>query len=116
MEFDARIGSALYKRLCEHAESIRQTTNLNVEDFQSRYLVVDDIRIPLGESLLIRQFRPVWNVVIDGFGNHAPGSGRYNQQRSPWDVLHPGRGWAKRLAKCTKSESELVEEIDKHFP
>ena len=90
--------------------------NLNVEDFQCRYLVVDDIWIPLGESLLIRQFRPLWNVVIDGFGNHAPGSGRYNQQRSPWDVLHPGRGWAERLARCTKSEAELVEKINKHYP
>jgi hypothetical protein len=116
VEFDARIGNALYGRLCEHADSIRQTTNINVEDFQCRYLVVDDIWIPLGESLLIRQFRPLWNVVIDGFGNHAPGSGRYNQQRSPWDVLHPGRGWAERLAKCAKSETALIEEINKHFP
>jgi len=116
VEFDARIGSAMYRRLCQHAESIRQTTNLIVEDFRCRYLVVDDIWIPLGESLLIRKFRPLWNVVIDGFGNHAPGSGRYNQQRSPWDVLHPGREWAKRHTTSAKSETELFEKINKHFP
>ncbi len=31
------------------------------------------------------------NKIIDGFGNHDPGKGRYNQLRSRWDKLHPGR-------------------------
>lgn len=115
VEFDARLGNTLYKRLCEHAESIKQVGNLKIEDFQCKYLVVDDIWIPLGESLLIRQFRPLWNVVIDGFGNHDPGSGRYKQQMSPWDVLHQGRQWATRLAPCTRQQAELIKVIDKHF-
>lgn len=115
LEFDATKGTVLYKRLCEHAESIRQTGNLSVSDFKCRYLVVDDIWIPLGESLLIRQFHPIWNVAIDGFGNHDPGAGRHKQQRSPWDVLHPGRSWAEKLAPCSKKMDELRAEIDRRF-
>jgi hypothetical protein len=72
-------GEVLYRRLCEHASSIQQTTNLALSDFRCRYLVVDDIWIPLGESLLISRFVPLWNHHLDGFGNHDPGSGRYNQ-------------------------------------
>lgn len=56
-------GSALYKRLMEHRDSIRDaeiaSATLAVADFQARYLNVDDIWIPLGESLLISRFRPV---------------------------------------------------------
>lgn len=115
VEFDATVGSALYSRLREHAESIRQANNLDVADFKCRYLVVDDIWIPLGESLLIRKFRPLWNVTIDGFGNHNPGAGRHRQQRSPWDVLHPGRTWVDRLAPCTTTDEALIEKIEKRF-
>lgn len=104
-------GNVLYKRLAEHAESIRNTKNLRIEDFFCRYLVVDDIWIPLGESLLIEMFAPLWNKKIDGFGNHDPGKGRYNQQCSPWDVLHPGRHWAERLQPHSRSEKEFLREI-----
>ena len=69
-------GTALFSRLEEHRKSIEQTSNLKIEDFSCRYLVVDDIWIPLGESLLIQRHRPIWNSVIDGFGNHDPGAGR----------------------------------------
>ena len=44
-------GSVLFKRLMEHARSIDQAENLNLEDFYCRFLVVDDIWIPLGESV-----------------------------------------------------------------
>ncbi len=104
-------GKALHKRLREHAESIEQASNLNLSDFRCRYLVVDDIWIPLGESLLIGRFHPVWNKVVDGFGNHDPGKGRYNQQRSPWDVLHPGRSWAAKCANNLRSEGEILDEL-----
>ncbi len=90
-------GNALANRLNQHATSIDHANNLNLRDFSCRYLVVDDIWIPLGESLLIERFSPIWNTRIDGFGNHDPGSGRRNQARSHWDVLHPGRPWATKL-------------------
>ncbi len=108
---DAPAGQVLFKRLMEHAESIRQTSNLDINHFQCRYLVTDDIWIPLGENLLIEMFSPLWNVVIDGFGNHDPGSGRYKQQKSAWDTLHPGRKWANRLKLNTKSEKQIKAEV-----
>ncbi|MCX7004235.1 MAG: Eco29kI family restriction endonuclease [bacterium] len=111
---DAPAGPVLYKRLCEHAQSIEQTKNLHLLDFRCRYLIVDDIWIPLGESLLIETFTPLWNMVLDGFGNHDPGGGRYNQQISPWDVIHPGRSWASKL-KPGKSRCDILEAIQDHL-
>jgi hypothetical protein len=111
---DAPAGNVLYKRLSEHAKSIEQASNLNIDDFFCRYLVVDDIWIPLGESLLIETYRPLWNVVIDGFGNHDPGSGRYQQQKSPWDTIHPGRDWAMRC-QPGKTEDIVFDSIEKYF-
>lgn len=109
--FSLESGPVLYKRLAEHAESVRQAGNLDINDFRCRYLVVDDIWIPLGESLLIEMFQPIWNKIIDGFGNHDPGRGRYNQQISRWDALHPGRGWATRLRSRNESQEEMLAKI-----
>lgn len=95
---DSLSGNDLYRRLNEHCKSIEAALNLSVEDFYFRYLIVDDIWIPLGESVLIQQTKPLWNNVVDGFGNHDSGKGRTNQQRSPWGMLHPGRIWAEKLA------------------
>jgi hypothetical protein len=99
---------ALFERLNEHAESIGAAPSLDLKDFTCRFLVVEDIWIPLGESLLIKQFKPIWNLKIDGFGNHDPGSGRYNQKKSLWDILHQGRNWAERLKGDSKSFEEVV--------
>jgi hypothetical protein len=88
-------GEVLYRRLREHAESIQQAENLALEDFRCRYLVVDDIWIPLGESLLISMFAPLWNQHLDGFGNHDPGAGvttsnvRYGMRFIPDDHGQP---------------------------
>lgn len=101
-------GTALLKRLTEHAKSIEQASNLDLADFHCRYLVVEDIWIPLGESLLIERFSPIWNKTVDGFGNHTPGRGRFKQQRSRWDTLHPGRNWALKCAENEQSEAELT--------
>jgi len=91
-------GPQLYKRLQEHADSIESATNLDLADFTCRWLVLDPVWIGLTEQVLIAEYRPLWNVVIDGFGNHDPGKGRRNQKRSQWDTLHPGRLWAAKLA------------------
>jgi hypothetical protein len=105
-------GEVLYRRLREHAASIQQATNLSLGDFTCRYLVVDDIWIPLAESLLISMFIPLWNYYLDGFGNHDPGAGRYNQQRSPWDEIHPGRPWAARLRPNLRSQTDILQRIE----
>jgi hypothetical protein len=108
---DAHTGDVLFKRLVEHAKSIQVTVNLKLDDFHCRYLVTDDIWIPLGENLLIEMFKPLWNQLIDGFGNHDPGGGRYNQQRSPWDVIHPGRNWALKCRENVKTEEGILKSI-----
>ncbi|NBR59889.1 MAG: Eco29kI family restriction endonuclease, partial [Opitutaceae bacterium] len=66
---------------------------------------------PLGESLLIARFSPVWNLLVDGFGNHDPGRGRYNGLVPKWDVLHPGRAWAKRCRPRTETASQITAEV-----
>ena len=103
---------SLLNRLKEHADSIKETRNLNIDDFFCRYLVVDDIWIPLGESLLIQKFSPIWNLALDGFGNHDPGGGRYNQQRSPWDMIHPGRSWAMKCRENKRSHDEIYKGLE----
>ncbi len=109
------MSQALFNRLIEHAESIRQVKNLKIKDFLCRYLVVDDIWIPLGESLLIAWFSPIWNTLIDGFGNHDPGSGRYNGLRPRWDVLHPGRGWAEKCAQRRETDVQIINDITEYL-
>lgn len=112
--FDVSAGPVLYRRLGEHSKSIEQASNLILSDFFCRYLTVDDIWIPLGESLLVSNFSPLWNLTVDGFGNHDPGGGRYNQQIAPWDIIHPGRLWAKNL-KPGKSEALILASIKEHL-
>lgn len=107
----ANPGNVLFNRLREHAESINQARNLSLSDFQCRYLTVDDIWIPLAESVLISMFAPIWNTTVAGFGNHDPGAGRYNQQRSPWDILHEGRPWADKLRPNVRTEGEIKEAV-----
>lgn len=107
---DSLSGNDLYRRLNDHKKSLEMAVNLDVGDFYFRCLIVDDIWIPLGESVLIQQTQPLWNNVVDGFGNHDPGKGRGNQQRSPWDMLHPGRLWAEKLI-----QGKSVEEIEKNI-
>ena len=113
-DLDVMAGEYLCKRLNDHKKSIEAAENLLIEDFYCRFLLVDDIWIHLGESLLIERTRPLWNVVLDGFGNHDPGSGRYNQQKSAWDVIHPGRQWAERLQEG-KPKEDIVRFIDDFF-
>lgn len=104
---DSSLGQSLYKRLNDHSKSISQANNLNLKDFLCRYLVVDDLWIPLGESLLISRFAPVWNVLVEGFGNHDPGKGRIAGKRPLWDTLHPGRAWADKFPANDKTAAEL---------
>jgi hypothetical protein len=92
-------GKALRDRIGQHHASIDEANNLKVGDFSFRALVVDEIFIPLGENMLIEQFHPVWNLVIEGFGNKDPGRRRKDQYRSAWDVLHPGRKFADKLGE-----------------
>jgi hypothetical protein len=108
----------LNSRLCEHAKSVSQVTNLKLQDFHARFMILSgieyDLVVPV-EAELIRRYKPLWNMALDGFGNHDPGNGRYYQKVSEWDCIHPGRGWVKRLkGKCPKQE-KIITKISNHL-
>ena len=112
------IGPNLYLRLCEHARSIEATSDLRVDDFMCRFVILEDAAIDLVaalESALIRLFLPLWNSVVDGFGIHHPGSGRYGQAPSEWDTLHPGRTWLKHLTGQARQRAEIIAKIREHI-
>ena len=98
-------GKWLHGRLRAHSESIQAAKNLEIDCFFCRYLILDDIWIPLGESLLIGIFSPIWNRSIDGFGNHDPGGGRYQG-------LRPGRGWAEKCKARVENAETIATEIE----
>lgn len=110
-----KIGPELWGRIDEHRRSTEAVVDLNPSDFRVRYLVADELFIPLAETLMIRTLRPVWNQVVDGFGNHDPGSGRYNGKRPDWDTLHPGRSWASKLSPGKYTYDELIARVQAHF-
>ncbi len=115
LSLDAAIGTALRDRLRKHSNSVASASNLDENDFYFRWLMVDDIWIPLGENILIERFKPLWNQVIDGFGNNDPGGRRATQYRSPWDVIHPGRHWAEKLAQGTLTTNQIAEKVERYF-
>jgi hypothetical protein len=63
------------------------------------------------ETAMTRKYNPLWNSQIDGFGNHDPGKGRYEQAKSEWDALHPGREWADRLKGFLPDGNKIEEKI-----
>jgi hypothetical protein len=108
----------LHRRLGEHARSITQAENLDVDDFRCRFIIfvgiAGDLVVPV-EAQLIRKYKPLWNMIIDGFGNHDPGKGRYNQAKSDWDVMHKGRLWADRLTGKATSLKTVVDKTQKYM-
>jgi hypothetical protein len=107
-------ASSLRQRLREHARNIAAVTNLDLTDFACRFMIMEGQEsnlISTVESELIRRFTPLWNSVVDGFGNHDPGQGRYNQSPSEWDTLHPGRSWAKKLMGKRPTTKAIVAKI-----
>lgn len=105
-------------RLKEHARSISQAKNLSSEDFYCRFMILEDAASSLigtVEAALIRYYKPIWNTKIDGFGNHDPGKGRYNQAKSEWDVLHPGRPWADKCLGEAPDNKRVEKRVTEYF-
>jgi len=105
----------LHSRLREHGRSIEVGAGLEMDDFSCRFMILEDKETDLigtVEAALIRIYRPLWNTVVDGFGNHDPGRGRYNQAKSDWDVCHPGRMWADKCQGISSERDEVLNRID----
>ena len=108
----------LFGRLREHSRNIGHGDGLSVEDFKCRFVIFEDAAsdmISTIEAALIKLNKPLWNMAVDGFGNHDPGKGRYEQARSDWDVVHSGRIWAERCAGIAKEKSTVLKNIAAYF-
>lgn len=111
-------SSELYRRLKEHSRSIIASEDLCLEDFSCRFTIFEkegSDMIGSIEAALIKLNQPLWNSCIDGFGNHDPGKGRYEQARSDWDILHIGRIWANRLKGPSNNKNDILTAIEKHL-
>lgn len=108
----------LIGRLREHSRSIALCSDLLLEDFMCRFVIFEEEgsnMISTIEAALIKLNRPLWNVAVDGFGNHDPGSGRYEQAKSDWDVIHEGRVWANRCKGAHTEKNAIVSNIRIHL-
>jgi hypothetical protein len=108
----------LANRLKEHARNITLGADLQLDDFYCRFMIFEDATsdmIGTIEAALIKLSLPLRNSAVDGFGNHDPGAGRYEQARSDWDVLHPGRLWAKKCKGAHRSLSVIEENARSHL-
>jgi hypothetical protein len=104
----------LYNRIKEHSRSLETVTELDWSDFFCRFMILEDKESDLigtVEAVLIRKYQPLWNTLIDGFGNHDPGKGRYQQAKSDWDVCHPGRAWAEKCQGTHADRAVLLQNI-----
>lgn len=109
------VRDRLYRRVCrDHLRSITKATNLELDDFSCKMLVLRPMWVPLAESALINAFAPVWNSVLPGFGNHDPGSGRAAGMLSDWDLLHPGRGLRGVLPEDPAAKVQAISQRVKH--
>jgi hypothetical protein len=108
----------LFTRLKEHSRSLTLGADLLLKDFSCRFVIFEDEgsdMISTIEAALIKLNRPLWNTVVDGFGNHDPGSGRYEQAKSDWDVLHSGRPWAEKCNGTPKIKAVILSNIEQHL-
>jgi Eco29kI restriction endonuclease len=108
----------LIGRLKEHGRNIELGAELSLDDFMCRFVIFEDEgsdMISTIEAALIKLNRPLWNTAVDGFGNHDPGKGRYEQAKSDWDVIHEGRAWAKKCNGLPKGKSSIVAKIRLHL-
>ena len=98
----------LFGRLTKHSKSISAANNLKLTDFKCRYMLVDEIWVPLGEARLVATFKPIWNVLIEGFGSNVEGGGRNDTARSVWDILHPGRKEGLGIQVAPEEEHSIL--------
>lgn len=116
-----RQGDRLWQRLVkDHAKSISHVENLELDDFECRYLVVKSRWQKTAEDYLIGKLKPVWNTemkVCYGFSKHGDAATTRGNSRSPWDTLHPGRKWAWLAGNKDNrfSAQDITNRIGEHF-
>jgi hypothetical protein len=112
-------GDRLSDRIRYHARNIgKAKSTLALSDFEFRSLVVQSGGEKQAESYLIHLFQPVWNKeikILSGFGKHGDSPTMRRHGRSPWDTLHPARGWAGGSETDQKSLTQISAELAGHF-
>ncbi len=111
-------GPRLSARLNEHRKNIiKAQGTLDIADFEYRSLVVQSGWETAAEDYLIHLFRPLWNNetnLVYGLGKHGDAATTRQNKRSPWDTMHPGRGWAAATAEDAKPTQQIAEEVRLH--
>jgi hypothetical protein len=102
----------LLDRLERHGASVTHAWNLEERSFFARWFEVDEPFIILGEILLLRFYRPLWNATLAGFGAKVVGGRRTGGRKSNWDTLHPGRPGMGTAPGAT--QEKLEEEVRVH--
>jgi Eco29kI restriction endonuclease len=108
----------LFSRIKEHGRSLTLGEGLSLDEFSCRFMIFNQEgsdMISTIEAALIKLNKPLWNTAIDGFGNRDPGSGRYEQAKSDWDVIHAGRAWAEKCKGQSKTKSSVMIKIERYF-
>jgi len=104
----------LKERLNQHAGTIRQSSDLTIDHFKCRFVILNgtegDLIVPL-EAGLIRKYSPLWNSYLDGFGNHPVGKERLTGKLMEWDTLHPGREWVAKMRGETRDLNPIKQRI-----
>ena len=122
-------GPQLYGRVKDHQKAIdtvekyalehQDPDALRITDFQYRRLVVATNAQLTAERYLISLFEPIWNEetrICWGISKHGDSATTRSNDRSPWDVLHPGRKWAmSHLLRDKKTREQILAEIDTHL-
>lgn len=108
----------LVSRLKEHARNIEIVSGLSTSDLACRFVIFEEDgsdMIGTIEAALIKLNKPLWNTAVDGFGNHTPGKGRFEQAKSGWDVIHSGRIWAEKCKGIPTDERKILANIERHL-
>ncbi|MFJ6212442.1 Eco29kI family restriction endonuclease [Streptomyces sp. NPDC092296] len=109
-------GTPLWARLRMHKRKIERAVDLDIEHFYARYLPADDLFTPMAERLMISDLRPVWNVVLEGFGVNQQGSGREGKQLRPkWHEVHTGVQWADGMTPQPGGPEPLRLQVRAHL-
>jgi len=83
-------SKSIYSRLIQHANKIKSTTDLNIDSFGCKYVIIE----PYGwmpeecQFQLIMKYKPIWNTKVRGFSHRNPGS-RRRGSLPEWDTIHP---------------------------
>ena len=114
-------GVRLFGRLADHRDAIREVEvfghenglaePLKVADFECRRLVCATNAQLVAERRLIDIFRPAWNAetkICFGLSKHGDNAQIRRNKKSPWDVIHPGRGWAAESPVRDGMTSETI--------